>query len=205
MRTGLPTLLLALSPCFITANVAAQDTRDPIVEIDQQLFDRHGELKAATQARDEQKATYEQQQQSVSELTKLAKSLDEALTEAKTRLESDYSRMIEDPNIDLAATQKAYQDAWSKVKQNQKERLSEEQQLQELKHQLDLANNEVESIEQGIDALDQNKLRARAERLQEELQQAHSLSVSFTNRCQADMTIAQCDRQTRDPCFAKGG
>lgn len=89
------------------------------------------------------------------------------------------------------------------MKQNQSQRLSGEQELQELQHQLDLANSEVEAIEQSIDALDQNKLRARAERLQEELQQAHSLSVSFTNRCQADMTIAQCDRQTRDLALQK--
>ncbi|KJY89446.1 hypothetical protein TW84_11945 [Vibrio neptunius] len=203
MRTGLPTLLLALSPCFISASVLAQEARDPIVVLDQQLFDKHEELKAATRARDEQNAKFEEQQQVVAQLTKLAKSLDETLNEAKTSLENDYSRMIEDPNIDLAATQKKYQDAWSKVKQNQSQRLSGEQELQELQHQLDLANSEVEAIEQSIDALDQNKLRARAERLQEELQQAHSLSVSFTNRCQADMTIAQCDRQTRDLALQK--
>ncbi|MCG9681520.1 SUMF1/EgtB/PvdO family nonheme iron enzyme [Vibrio sp. Isolate23] len=204
MRTGLPTLLLlALSPCFLTANALAQEARDPIVVIDQQLFDKHEELKAAIQARDEQNAKYEEQQQSVAELTKLVKSLDKTLSEAKANLESDYSRMIDNPSIDLAATQEKYQDAWSKVKQNQKQRLSEEQQLQELKHQLDLANSEVEAIEQSIEVLDQNKLRARAERLQEELQQAHTLSVSFTNRCQADMTIAQCDRQTRDLALQK--
>ncbi|MCG9677752.1 SUMF1/EgtB/PvdO family nonheme iron enzyme [Vibrio sp. Isolate24] len=204
MRTGLPTLLLlALSPCFLTANALAQEARGPIVVIDQQLFDKHEELKAAIQARDEQNAKYEEQQQSVAELTKLVKSLDKTLSEAKANLESDYSRMIDNPSIDLAATQEKYQDAWSKVKQNQKQRLSEEQQLQELKHQLDLANSEVEAIEQSIEVLDQNKLRARAERLQEELQQAHTLSVSFTNRCQADMTIAQCDRQTRDLALQK--
>lgn len=107
MRTGLPTLLLALSPCFISASVLAQEARDPIVVLDQQLFDKHEELKAATRARDEQNAKFEEQQQVVAQLTKLAKSLDETLNEAKTSLENDYSRMIEDPNIDLAATQKS--------------------------------------------------------------------------------------------------
>ena len=136
-------------------------------------------------------------------LTKSAKALDDKFKQAKAQLEANYARMIDDPSVDLAASQKAYQDAWSTVKQNQKQRLFEEQILQELEHQLSLASNELEAISQGIDSLEQNKLRARAERLQSELTESHSLSVSFTNRCQANMTIAECDRQTRDLALQK--
>ncbi|MFY2506745.1 SUMF1/EgtB/PvdO family nonheme iron enzyme [Vibrio pectenicida] len=198
MRTGLPTFLLALSPYFISAGIAAEEARDPIVKIDQQLFDKHEELKSATQRRDDKQTSLDEQQQTVAEVTKLAKSLDKKFNEAKKQLEANYARMIDDPAVDLSASQKAYQDSWSTLKQNQKQRLFEEQILQELKHQLNLDSNELEAIGQGIESLEQAKLRARAERLQEELKQPYSLSVSFTNRCQANMTIAECDRQTRD-------
>ncbi|MCG7488600.1 SUMF1/EgtB/PvdO family nonheme iron enzyme [Vibrio sp. Of14-4] len=203
MRTGLPTFLLALSPYFVSAGIAAEEARDPIVKIDQKLFDKHEELKSATERHDDKQAEFDGQKQSVDQLTKSAKALDDKFKQAKAQLAANYARMIDDPTVDLAASQKAYQDAWSAVKQNQKQRLFEEQILQELEHQLSLASNELEAISQSIDSLEQNKLRARAERLQGELTESHSLSVSFTNRCQANMTIAECDRQTRDLALQK--
>ena len=99
--------------------------------------------------------------------------------------------MIDDPTWTLRQAE-SYQDAWSAVKQNQQQRLFEEQILQELEHQLSLASNELEAISRYW-LLEQNKLRARAKRLQSELTESHSLSVSFTNRRQANMTIAECD------------
>lgn len=203
MRTGLPTFLLALSPYFVSAGIAAEEARDPIVKIDQQLFEKHEELKSTTQRRDDKQEQLKKQQESVAELTIQAKALDKIFADAKAQLESNYAKMIDDPAVDIAASQKAYQEAWSNVKQNQKQRLFEEQLLQELEHQLSLANNELEGVNQGIESLEQTKLRARAERLQDELKQPHSLSVSFTNRCQTNMTIAECDRQTRDLALQK--
>lgn len=46
-------------------------------------------------------------------------------------------------------------------------------------------------------------MRARAERLKTELANEQQVNVSFTNRCQSDMTLAQCDAQTRELALQK--
>ena len=51
--------------------------------------------------------------------------------------------------------------------------------------------------------LNASKQRARATRLDTELKRSKELSVSFTNRCQASMTLTQCDQQTKELALQK--
>ncbi|WP_070969064.1 SUMF1/EgtB/PvdO family nonheme iron enzyme [Vibrio sonorensis] len=203
MRQGIPALLLALGTCLGTLPVQAEQASASVVAIDDQLFTRHSELSEAHKARDEQREKVEQQEQQVADLEKNAKALDEALAKAKRNLERDYERVIDDPSVDISKSQQAYQDAWASVKQNQKTRLESKQSLDDLKLVLSNKQSELEQIQQSIHLLDESKLRARANRLKEELSNNKTLNVSFTNRCQANLTIAQCDAQTRELTLQK--
>ena len=71
MRTGLPTFLLALSPYFVSAGIAAEEARDPIVKIDQKLFDKHEELKSATERHDDKQAEFDGHKQSVDQANQI--------------------------------------------------------------------------------------------------------------------------------------
>jgi len=203
MRSGLSILLLALSPCLLMSAAHAEEGKMSLLQIDDKLFGKHDELKSAQQASDEQQAQFNKQQAELTSLQQTAKTLDNAFASAKSKLETDYQRMIDDPNVDLAASQKSYQEAWSSVKQNQKARLAAEQKLEEEKALLATRKAEVDAIKLAIAELDEHKVRARVDQLKLELQQPQKLSVSFTNRCQASLTLAQCDQQTKELALQK--
>lgn len=203
MRPGLSALLLALSPCLMSSPAFADEGPLSLIQIDDQLFTKHDELNSARQAKDEQQALLDQKQADLSSLDQKAKTLDKAFNDAKQKLDSDYQRMIDDPSIDIVASQQAYQDAWSAVKQNQKARLAAEQAVEEQRAVVATRQAELEAIEQAIAGLDESKLRARVDQLKSELTQPNSVSVSFTNRCQPSMTLSQCDQQTRELALQK--
>ncbi|MDN3685364.1 hypothetical protein QW180_24435 [Vibrio sinaloensis] len=53
--------------------------------------------------------------------------------------------MINDPNIDIATSQAAYQDAWQAVKNNQEQTLAAEHRLSELQADLDTKRAEIKN------------------------------------------------------------
>ncbi|WP_367990372.1 SUMF1/EgtB/PvdO family nonheme iron enzyme [Vibrio sp. NTOU-M3] len=203
MRQGLSAILLAISPCLVATPTLAEELPTSVIAIDDQLFTKHSELSNAKAELDKQQELVDDQQRQLKTLAKQAKSFDTEMTKAKADLERDYQRMIDEPSIDIVASQQAYQDAWAKVKQNQKYRLEAEQELEELSANLFSKQTTVEHIKKSINELDIAKLRARAERMKEELQQSQTLNVSFTNRCQSSMTLAQCDSQTKELALQK--
>lgn len=203
MRTSLPTLLLALSPCLISTGALADTTVTTVVSIDDQLFSKHTELDDALKLRKEQLANVSQQQKILLQAKKDNQTLTEKFAETKAQLEADYKAMIDDPSVDLATSQNAYQDAWKSLKQNQQDKLAVEQQLEDANLQLAQQDVKIQTIEQAIAAFDSAKIRSRVERLETELSPSHQVNVSFTNRCQSNMTLAQCDNQTRELALQK--
>ncbi|MEZ9232379.1 SUMF1/EgtB/PvdO family nonheme iron enzyme [Vibrio amylolyticus] len=203
MRQGLPALLLALAPGLVATSTIAEDAPKSVLAVDDALFTKHTELSNAKKDRDTQQQVVETQQNELNRLNKLAKKLDGALKKSKSNLERDYSRMIDEPELDLSSSQSAYQSAWADVKQNQVQRLEAEQGLTEQQNSLTQKQSNVDNIEESITQLDHSKLRARADRLKLELRQSGEQKVSFTNVCAASMTIAQCDKQTVDLALQK--
>ncbi|MFB9135431.1 SUMF1/EgtB/PvdO family nonheme iron enzyme [Vibrio olivae] len=197
MRLGLPSLLIALLSVN-SIHVWAEALPTTVVGIEDALFTRHSELKVAREQRDEQHAAVNTQKATLRQLNKNARRLDAELGKVKTDLARDYQRIIDDPTLDITATQQSYQQAWAKVKQNQVQRLDAQQQLEEKESQLAQKQAAVDELMQSIQELETAKLRARADRLKKELRHQETLKVSFTNRCQSSMTLAQCDQQTRD-------
>lgn len=198
MRPGLPVLLLALLPCLVTAPTLAEGTSSSVMAIDDALFTHHTQWQEAKKATQHQQTVVDTQQAELARLTALAKQLNTAFNSAKTALERDYLKMIDEPQLDITGSQNAYQTAWSEVKKNQQDTLLAEQSLQEMQNQLVQLQVSQDAIQQKITQLDQDKLRARAERLRTELSHVGEQKVSFTNVCNAAMTLAQCSQQTTD-------
>lgn len=198
MKTRFSTLFLALSACCGALSVQANTSTDAVTAIEAQLFDKHAELKAALTTQSEQQESVAQHQQTLKNTQQQATKLNAQLETAKSDLESAYQRMIDDPNIDIAAVQAHYQSVWRDIKQNQQQLLSESQTLEEAKQLLEQHQAHVNKIETEIEQSNQQKLRARVDRLKQQLSPSQQISVSFTNRCQSEMTLAQCDAQTRE-------
>lgn len=203
MRTTLPTLLLALSPCLISTHAMAETAAPTVVSIEDQLLSTHAKLKNALEAHNTQQQNIAQLQDKQQQTEHDQQTFNTKFLATKAQLEIDYKQMIDDPNVDLAASQKAYQDAWKDLKQHQQYALNSEQTLEDEKHIYEQQKADIQALEQAITALDSQKVRARVERLKTELSPSNQINVSFTNRCHSSMTIAQCDNQTRELALQK--
>lgn len=136
------------------------------------------------------------QAQQTARLAELSAQAEHTLAKAKASLEQDYTRMIDEPDFDISLAQKRFQDAWKTVKEGKLAISDSEQKQQGLMIELEAIQAEKAAAEASIANLNQDKLRARAERLRNEITQTEEQTVSFTNRCSSDMTLAQCSDQT---------
>ncbi|PME32099.1 hypothetical protein BCV39_05675 [Vibrio sp. 10N.286.55.E10] len=200
MRQGLPTLLFALAPCLMTPAVFAEATTPAIApsvtDIESSLFEKHTDLTAVEKKLADKQNEVDNQAQQTARLTKLSAQAEQTLAKAKASLEQDYTRMIDEPNFDISPAQSLFQDAWKTVKEGKLAISDSEQKQQGLMMELEAIQAEKATAEASIATLNQDKLRARAERLRNEITQTEEQTVSFTNRCSSDMTLAQCSDQT---------
>ncbi|CAK3036755.1 Formylglycine-generating enzyme required for sulfatase activity [Vibrio crassostreae] len=200
MRQGLPTLLFALAPCIMTPAVFAEATTPAIApsvtDIESSLFEKHTDLTAVEKKLADKQNEVDNQAQRTARLTKLSAQAEQTLAKAKASLEQDYTRMIDEPDFDISPAQSLFQDAWKTVKEGKLAISDSEQKQQGLVMELEAIQVEKATAEASIATLNQDKLRARAERLRNEITQTEEQTVSFTNRCSSDMTLAQCSDQT---------
>ncbi|MEZ9644743.1 SUMF1/EgtB/PvdO family nonheme iron enzyme [Vibrio sp. 10N.261.52.C2] len=200
MRQGLPTLLFALAPCLMTPAVFAEATppaiASSVTDIESSLFEKHAELTAIEKKLADKQNEVDNQAQQTARLAELSAQAEQTLAKAKASLEQDYTRMIDDPDFDISLAQKRFQDAWKTVKEGKLAISDSEQKQQGLVMELEAIQAEKAAAEASIANLNQDKLRARAERLRYEITQTEEQTVSFTNRCSSDMTLAQCSDQT---------
>ncbi|MFA0695127.1 SUMF1/EgtB/PvdO family nonheme iron enzyme [Vibrio sp. 10N.222.49.C9] len=200
MRQGLPTLLFALAPCLMTPAVFAEATppaiASSVTDIESSLFEKHADLTAVEKKLADKQNEVDNQAQQTARLAELSAQAEQTLAKAKASLEQDYTRMIDDPDFDISLAQKRFQDAWKTVKEGKLAISDSEQKQQGLVMELEAIQAEKAAAEASIANLNQDKLRARAERLRYEITQTEEQTVSFTNRCSSDMTLAQCSDQT---------
>ncbi|MEG3691524.1 SUMF1/EgtB/PvdO family nonheme iron enzyme [Vibrio coralliirubri] len=200
MRQGLPTLLFALAPCLMTPAVFAEATppaiASSVTDIESSLFEKHADLTAVEKKLADKQNEVDNQAQQTARLAELSAQAEQTLAKAKASLEQDYTRMIDEPDFDISLAQKRFQDAWKTVKEGKLAISDSEQKQQGLVMELEAIQAEKAAAEASIANLNQDKLRARAERLRNEITQTEEQTVSFTNRCSSDMTLAQCSDQT---------
>ncbi|MEZ9417996.1 hypothetical protein AB4189_28125, partial [Vibrio sp. 10N.286.49.E1] len=101
-------------------------------------------------------------------VAKLTAKAEQDLAKAKANLEQDYARMIDEPDFDISLAQNAFQGAWKTVKENKLAMSDSEQKQQGLVMELEAIQAEKAAAEASIANLNQDKLRARAERLRNE-------------------------------------
>ncbi|WP_061040089.1 SUMF1/EgtB/PvdO family nonheme iron enzyme [Vibrio coralliirubri] len=200
MRQGLPTLLFALAPCLMTPAIFAEATppaiASSVTDIESSLFEKHTDLTAVEKKLADKQNEVDNQAQQTARLAELSAQAEQTLAKAKASLEQDYTRMIDEPDFDISLAQKRFQDAWKTVKEGKLAISDSEQKQQGLVMELEAIQAEKAAAEASIANLNQDKLRARAERLRNEITQTEEQTVSFTNRCSSDMTLAQCSDQT---------
>ncbi|MEZ8224489.1 SUMF1/EgtB/PvdO family nonheme iron enzyme [Vibrio splendidus] len=200
MRQGLPTLLFALAPCLMTPAVFAEATppaiASSVTDIESSLFEKHADLTAVEKKLTDKQSEVDNQAQQTARLAKLSAQAEQTFAKAKASLEQDYTRMIDEPDFDISPAQNRFQDAWKTVKEGKLAISDSEQKQQGLVMELEAIQVEKAAAEASITNLNQDKLRARAERLRNEITQTEEQTVSFTNRCSSDMTLAQCSDQT---------
>ena len=200
MRQGLPTLLFALAPSLMAPAILAEATppavTTSVIDIESSLFEKHADLTAVEKKIADKQNQVDNQTEQVARLTKLSEKSQQKLAAAKASLEQDYSRMIDEPDFDISPAQNRFQDAWKSVKEGKLAVSDSEQKQQALMMELEAFQAEKSSIEASIADLDKGKLRARADRLRSEITKTEEKTVSFTNRCSDDMTLAQCSEQT---------
>ncbi|UPR32293.1 SUMF1/EgtB/PvdO family nonheme iron enzyme [Vibrio crassostreae] len=200
MRQGLPTLLFALAPCLMTPAVFAEATppaiASSVTDVESSLFEKHADLTAVEKKLADKQNEVDNQAQQTARLAELSAQAEHTLAKAKASLEQDYTRMIDEPDFDISLAQKRFQDAWKTVKEGKLAISDSEQKQQGLMIELEAIQAEKAAAEASIANLNQDKLRARAERLRNEITQTEEQTVSFTNRCSSDMTLAQCSDQT---------
>ncbi|MBE8576288.1 SUMF1/EgtB/PvdO family nonheme iron enzyme [Vibrio sp. OPT18] len=200
MRQGLPTLLFALAPCLMTPAIFAEATppaiASSVTDIESSLFEKHTDLTAVEKKLADKQNEVDNQAQQTARLAELSAQAEQTLAKAKATLEQDYTRMIDEPDFDISLAQKRFQDAWKTVKEGKLAISDSEQKQQGLVMELEAIQAEKAAAEASIANLNQDKLRARAERLRNEITQTEEQTVSFTNRCSSDMTLAQCSDQT---------
>jgi formylglycine-generating enzyme required for sulfatase activity len=167
-----------------------------VSDIESSLFEKHADLTAVEKKVADKQNEVDNQAQQTARLAKLSAQAELTLAKAKASLEQDYTRMIDEPDFDISPAQNRFQDAWKTVKEGKLAISDSEQKQQGLVMELEAIQTEKATTEASIANLNQDKLRARAERLINEITQTEEQTVSFTNRCSNDMTLAQCSDQT---------
>ncbi len=196
MRPSLPALLIALAPGIFAANSFAEEQTDRVLVIEDALFTQQTELDGLEKQVSEKQAEIERHKSESQRLLDQANELNAKLAKVKQQLAQDYEKLIIQPDFDISASQMAYQDAWADVKTNQEQRLVADHQAQELAAELSQIQGAFNAAQSKQSQLKDDRQRARVERLRGELNQDGNQTVSFTNVCQDNMTLAQCKKQT---------
>lgn len=232
MRQGIPSLLFYVFPFLIAFSISSEEagvshqkiqdmsvqktesnqdslqkketeTPNTVIAIDDALFEEHSRLEKAQDTYNEQKQKVTNLEENLNRLTAHAKELDTNLDKAKAALKSAYDKMLTVPDFDISKYQKEYQNIWSDVKQNQQDRLEQEQNITEQQRVLNELKTNVTVSETKISNLENNKRTARAKRLYAELIEERTEKLSFTNRCSVNMTLRQCENQTIELALQK--
>ncbi|MBF4350883.1 chromosome partitioning protein ParA, partial [Vibrio anguillarum] len=130
----IPALLLALSPFWVSASVYAEEVIqvDPVTAIDEKMTTKQTEIDAISAEYEAEGAKLQQLKNEHVRIKRESEELDAKRNRAKSALDKQYSRLLDDPDTDLASFQKKYQETWASVKQNQAEGLENNQAMTEV-------------------------------------------------------------------------
>ena len=192
----IPALLLALSPFLISTTVSAEEaSANPVTSIDNKLSNKQSEMNAMSTEYNSETQRFQQLQNENAKFKRDEQELNAKRNRAKSALDKQYSRLLEDPDIDLMSFQQAYQNAWSAVKNNQSTLLESLQALTESEIRLSHIKQKQARLSSEFSYLEEQKVEARVKRLAAELHESDVMQTSYKTNCSATMTLGECTSQ----------
>ncbi|MFL7036005.1 PEGA domain-containing protein [Vibrio lentus] len=190
-------LLLALSPLWVSASVSAEELNqvDPVSAIDAKLTEKNSDIERISATRVSATENLKQLQNKNSKLLREGEELKAKRNRAKSVLDKQYSRLLEDPETDLVSFQKSYQDAWAAVKENQSSQLDNQQAMNEGEIHLSQIKQKQARLNNELANLRESKVEARVKRIATELRESAVLETSYTTTCASTMTLGECTSQ----------
>ncbi|WP_100752708.1 PEGA domain-containing protein [Vibrio salilacus] len=190
-------LLLALGPIWVSTSIFAQESvqADPVAEIETKLETKEAELGTMATEFDSEAERLQQLRNEQDKLERQEQELNAKRNRAKSALDKQYSRLLDDPEIDLVSFQKAYQDAWTEVKDNQSAILENQQAITESEMRLSQVKQKQARLNSELSYLQEQRVEARVKRLAAELRESDVLETSYKTTCSSTMTIGECKNQ----------
>ncbi|WP_070969068.1 PEGA domain-containing protein [Vibrio sonorensis] len=193
----IPALMLALCPVWVSTSVLAEDAvqGDPVAAIDSRLSNKQVEIDTMNSEFSSESESLQQLQNQLAKLKRDEKELNAKQNRAKSALDKQYSRLLEDPDTDLITFQKAYQEAWGSVKENQNQVLETRQAITESEMKLSQVKQKQARLNTEFTYLEEQKVEARVKRIAAELRESEVLETSYKTTCSATMTLGECSNQ----------
>ncbi|KAB0301317.1 PEGA domain-containing protein [Vibrio fortis] len=190
-------LLLALSPLWVSASVSAEELNqvDPVSAIDAKLTEKNSDIERISETQVSAAEKLKELQNNNSKLVREGEELKAKRNRAKSALDKQYSRLLEDPETDLISFQKSYQDAWAAVKENQSAQLDNQQAINESEIHLSQIKQKQARLNNELANLKELKVEARVKRIATELRESAVLETSYTTTCASTMTLGECTAQ----------
>ncbi|WP_154179463.1 PEGA domain-containing protein [Vibrio furnissii] len=197
IKHRLPALLLALSPVWVSASVYADEITqvDPVAAIDEKISTKQSEIDSIVSEYDTEGSKLQQLKNEQARLQRESEELDAKRNRAKSALDKQYSRLLEDPDTDLVTFQKKYQESWTAVKDNQSEKLTNDQAITESEMRLSQIKQKQARLKTEFSNLEESKIEARVKRLDAELRESDVMETSYKTACSTTMTLGECSSQ----------
>ncbi len=197
IKRRIPALLLALSPLWVSASVYAEEVTqaDPVAAIDEKLSNKQNEINAILTDYEVESGKLQQLKNEQGRLKREGEELDAKRNRAKSELDKQYTRLLEDPDTDLVTFQKRYQEAWNALKSNQSQKLDNEQAVTEIEMRLSQIKQRQARLDTELTNLEEAKIEARVKRLAAELRESSVLETTFKTTCSTTMTLGECANQ----------
>lgn len=193
----IPALLLALSPLWVSTSIFAEESvqADPVAEIESKLENKEAEMGTMAAEFDSEADSLQQLQNDKTRLKRTEQELNAKQNRAKSALDKQFNRLLDDPDIDLVSFQKAYQDAWTEVKDNQSALLENQQAITESEMRLSQIKQRKARLDSELTYLQEQKVEARVKRIAAELRESDVLETSYKTTCSSTMTLGECTSQ----------
>ncbi|MCW8336436.1 PEGA domain-containing protein [Vibrio paucivorans] len=193
----IPALLLALSPFWVSASVYAEEANqvDPVTAIDEKLSTKQAELDSISSDFDAESSKLQQLKNENARITRDGQDLNAKRNRAKSALDKQYARLLDDPDTDLVSFQKKYQESWAAVKDNQAQKLENEQAITENEMRLSQIKQKQARLNTEYSNLEERRVEARVKRLESELRESNVLETSYKTTCSTTMTLGECASQ----------
>ena len=194
---GIPALLLALSPFWVSTSIFAEENvqGDPVSEIENRLENKQTEMNSMAKEFDSEADRLQELQNEKNKLKRSEEELNAKRNRTKSALDKQYNLLLHDPDIDLVSFQKAYQDAWSEVKGNQSALLENQQAITESEMRLSQVKQKQARLTSELSYMKEQKIEARVKRLAAELRESDVLETSYKTTCSSTMTLGECTSQ----------